>query len=218
MLGIVQTSKKEYAAAEAAFMKAIELAPDWQPPQNSLASIYLLQGNESKAIEKFQSSLRANPRNPAAYVTLGAIYERKKQTDKAIEVYEQALAAIPNFWQAANNLAFLLSEYSTDKAQHEKALMYAKKALRLSPNVPAILDTVGWTYYKLGDLPKARSFLEQAMEQSPDAAEMNYHLGQVLYDSGNIEAAKEKISKALAGDADFYGRKEAEKLLEKMKQ
>lgn len=218
MLGIVQTSKKDYAAAETAFMKAIELAPDWQPPQNSLANIYLLQGNEDKAIEKLQSSLSLNPRNPTAYVTLGAIYERKKQTDKAIEVYEQAITAIPNFWQAANNLAFLLSEYSTDKAGQEKALEYAKKALRLNPNAPAILDTVGWAYYKLGDLQKARGFLEQAIEQAPDAAEMNYHLAMALHDSGNLEAAREKLDKALAGDADFHGRKDAEKILEKMKQ
>lgn len=216
LLGVAQTSMKEYDAAENSFLKAIEMAPSWLPPQNSLANLYLLQGKEDKAIEKFKAALGMNPRNPAAYITLGAIYERKEDYKEAIAVYEQAVSAIPNLWQAANNLAFLLSEYSTDRADHEKALEYAKKALRQRPNIPAIMDTVGWVHYKLGDIQKARGFIEEALELAPDAVELNYHLGVILYDSGNTDGARAKLMKALEGDADFYGRKEAQKILAKL--
>jgi hypothetical protein len=38
----------------------------------------------------------------------------------------------------------------------------------------------------------------------------------VLYESGNLELAKEKLTKAVEGGGDFHGRDEAVKILEKL--
>jgi Flp pilus assembly protein TadD len=44
-------------------------------------------------------------------------------------------------------------------------------------------------HYRLGDLEKARYYLEQAWELNPDA-EIGAHLGEVLWMSGQRDAAR----------------------------
>jgi tetratricopeptide (TPR) repeat protein len=134
-----------------------------------------------------------------------------------MQVYERALKTEPKFWFAANNLAFLLSEFSDQKADFDRALELSQKALKQRPGDPAILDTIGWVYYRLGDFSKAQGLIEQALAGAPDSAILNYHMGMALYKADQIEEAREKLEKALAGDDGFYGRKEAEETLVKLK-
>jgi len=134
-----------------------------------------------------------------------------------MQVYERALAADPNYWFAANNLAFLLSESSDQKTDLDRALELSQKALKQRPGDPAILDTIGWVYYRLGDFSKAQGLIEQALAGAPDSAILNYHMGMALYKTDRIDEARENLEKALAGDDEFYGRKEAEETLNKIK-
>jgi tetratricopeptide (TPR) repeat protein len=214
---MVQANLRNYPAAETALQKAIDLQPMWPPPHQSMAGIYLAQGKKQEAIQKFESSLQANKRNAAAYLSLGLLYEKDGEFDKAMEVYERALKADPNFWFAANNLAFLLSEFSAEKTDLDRALGLSQKALKQRPGDPAILDTIGWVHYRLGDFNKAQDFIEQALAGAPDSAILNYHMGMALYKTDQIEKARQKLGAALAGDDEFYGRKEAEETLKKIK-
>jgi uncharacterized protein HemY len=59
--------------------------------------------------------------------------------------------------------------------------------------------------------------IEQALAGAPDSAILNYHMGMALYKTDQIEEAREKLEKALAGDDEFTGRKEAEETLNKIK-
>ena len=189
----------------------------WPPPHQSMAGIYLAQGRKKEAVQKYESSLQANPRNASAYLSLGLLYERDRDFNKAMQVYERALQADPNFWFAANNLAFLLSEFSDKKADLDRALELSQKALKQRPGDPAILDTIGWVYYRQGDFSKAQGLIAQALAGAPDSAILNYHMGMALYKTDQIEEAREKLEKALAGDDEFYGRKVAEETLSKIK-
>jgi tetratricopeptide (TPR) repeat protein len=217
LLGVVQGSLKNYPAAEAALQKAIELQPMWPQPHQSMAGIYLAQGKKEEAIQKLEASLEADKRNAAAYLTLGLLYEKDRAFDKAMQVYERALTANPNFWFAANNLAFLLSEFSDQEADFNRALELAQQALKQRPGDPAILDTIGWAHYRLGNFQKALGLIEQALVGAPDSAVLNYHMGMTLYQTNQMGRAREKLETALAGDEAFYGKKEAEEILKKIK-
>jgi tetratricopeptide (TPR) repeat protein len=217
LIGSVQGSLKNYPAAEAALQKAIDLQPMWPPPHQVMASIYLAQGKKKEAVQKHEASLQANLRDASAYLSLGLLYEKDREFENAMQVYERALTADPNFWFAANNLAFLLSEFSAQKADHDRALELAQKALKQRSGDPAILDTIGWVYYRLGDFSRAQGLIEQALAGAPDSAILNYHMGMALYKTNQIEEAREKLEKALAGDDEFYGRTEAEETLSRIK-
>jgi tetratricopeptide (TPR) repeat protein len=216
LLGFVQGSLKNYRAAEAALEKAIDIQPLWPAPHNNLAGVYLAQGKKKEAVKKYEAALKANPRQAAAFLALGLLYEKDREFEKAMQVYERALEADPNFWFAANNLAFLICEQTQEKAELERALELSQKARKIRPGDPAILDTIGWVYYQMGDYPKAQGLIEQAVAAAPDSPILNYHLGMTFYKIDQIEDARKSLEKALEGDEDFYGRPEAEKLLKQL--
>jgi tetratricopeptide (TPR) repeat protein len=217
LLGWVHSSLKNYREAEEALQKAIDIRPGWAGPRNNLARVYLARGKKKEAIEKYEAAIQTNPNDLAAYLSLGLLYEGDRDFENAIRVYERALIANRSFWFAANNLAFLLSVQSDDKADLERALGLAKQALSLRPNQPGILDTLGWVHYRLGDYNQARDLLQKALAGAPDSPMRNYHMGMVLYKSGQTNEARAKLKKALESDEDFYGRDDAEKTLEKLK-
>ena len=65
-----------------------------------------------------------------------------------------------------------------------------EKALAAKPDSGAIVDSLGWAYYKLGDYDKSVQQLEHATELEPADAEINDHLGDAYWRAGRrIEAA-----------------------------
>ena len=114
-------------------------------------------------------------------------------------------------------MAFLLAENSSERPDHERALNLAQGALKMRPGDPAILDTLGWVHYRLGNNSQAGELIEQALAGAPDAAILNYHMGMVHYSNGEKEAAINRLDKALQNEGDFYGRDVAVSTLKKLR-
>ncbi|MEE4661581.1 MAG: tetratricopeptide repeat protein [Halieaceae bacterium] len=95
---------------------------------------------------------------------------------------------------ALNALGYMLTNRSD---RYTEALDLIEKALALSPDEPAILDSMGWVKYRLGDLPAALTYLQRAYQAFPDP-EVAAHLGEVLWMMGEQEAAREIWDRALA--------------------
>jgi len=217
LLGKIYYAKQDYPQAEKAFQKALDINPEWQEPYNNLAAIYLKQNKTGEAIRKLEKALAANPSNPSAYMTLGALYEEKKESEKAIATYESALKQIPNFWNAANNLAFLLVEHRNDRSDWVRAMSLAQKADRLSPGNPVVSDTIAWIHYKLGETELALKIFESLYDKAPKSGILNYHFGMVLYKTGRLAEAKEKLKIALDTDNGYIGKDEAAKTYQELK-
>ncbi|MAM71703.1 MAG: hypothetical protein CMP91_11230 [Gammaproteobacteria bacterium] len=99
----------------------------------------------------------------------------------------------PNNPTAFNSLGYYLAD-RTDR--YEEAYELILRAAELSPNDPAIIDSLGWIQYKLGMYEEARINLERAFELYPDH-EVAAHLGEVLWVLGNRDAAREIWQDAL---------------------
>lgn len=87
---------------------------------------------------------------------------------------------------ALNALGYTLAD-KTDRTK--EALELIKRARDIDPDDPAIVDSLGWAYYRLGDLPKAAALLKEAYEAYPDH-EVAAHLGEVLWMMGRQDEAK----------------------------
>ena len=61
-------------------------------PHNNLARLYLSQGKTAEAIEKLETTIEKHADNTAAHMTLAFLYERNGQPEKAMAIYEKALA------------------------------------------------------------------------------------------------------------------------------
>jgi tetratricopeptide (TPR) repeat protein len=213
LLGTVQMKEKNLSGAEASFRRAAGLDEMWAAPLENLAVVLLLQGQKDKAVATFRESLRINPRNPVLYGALAQIYEQEGDVAKAKELYEKGLKELPNDWSVANNYAYLLARTAASREELTRSLVLAKKALRLDPENLSVLDTIGWVLYRLEEYPQAATYLEKALAKGNPPAELSYHHAMVMYKSGQSAQAIRSLKQALAGDARFPWRDEADKLL-----
>lgn len=91
----------------------------------------------------------------------------------------------PNNAMVLNTLGYSLTEFTS---RYSDALMLIRKAAALKPGDPAITDSLGWVYYKLGQYHEALLFLQQAYDLMQDA-EIASHLVEVYWMSGHREEA-----------------------------
>jgi TolA-binding protein len=77
---------------------------------------------------------------------------------------------------------------------------------------PALLDTLGWVHYRLGEYDKAAEILSGVVEQEPRVPGVKYHLGMVYYSRGDQRAAKEILSKVVAEYISKEGEEEARRV------
>ncbi len=75
-----------------------------------------------------------------------------------------------------------------------------RKAVRLEPESGAIIDSLGWAHYKLGQYSEARIQLEDAAQYSPTSATIIDHLGDVYWRLGRIREAGYQWNRALTLD------------------
>lgn len=102
----------------------------------------------------------------------------------------------PDDAQALNALGYTLANH-TKRYKEAKALL--EKALKVDPNSAAILDSMGWLQYKLGNLKESLSYLERAWKEFPDP-EVGAHYGEVLWKLGRKNEAREVWSKGRANE------------------
>ena len=214
--GKIYTSLKQYKKAQQSFEKAFEIDPTWPQTGNDLAALFLLQDKKDKAISQFEAALAKNQENPLACITLGKLYEEKRQYDKAIDTYEKGVNQIPGFWSGANRLAFLMADRATSVEALDKAHKIASAAYQMKPGQGAIIDTLAWIQYKKGETKASLSLYEKLIAAAPKDPEVNYHMGIVLKKAGDTKLARERLETATQSAKPFYGREHAEAVLREL--
>ena len=104
----------------------------------------------------------------------------------------------PEHAMALNALGYTLADRTT---RYQEAFELITKAHQLDPDDPAILDSLGWVNYRLGNLPEAERLLRQALEKFPDH-EVAAHLGEVLWVQGKQREARRVWRDALEATPD----------------
>jgi tetratricopeptide (TPR) repeat protein len=108
------------------------------------------------------------------------------------------LAGAPENAMLLNALGYTLADRTT---RHDEARTLIERAIALSPDDPAIIDSMGWVQYRLGNLPEALRWLRRAYSLNPDG-EIAAHLGEVLWASGKKREARATWKRALALEPD----------------
>lgn len=115
------------------------------------------------------------------------VAERLDQRDLFEEDLAKVITAQPDNAYALNALGYFLADRNERLGDAEK---YLKRAYDLLPNDPAIIDSLGWLYYRQSKFEESIRLLRQAYGLLPDA-EIAAHLGEVLWVSGDqLEATR----------------------------
>lgn len=120
--------------------------------------------------------------------------ERLNRLDVLEKDLRHLLKLRPDHAQALNALGYTLADHNV---RLNEAADLLSQALKLSPNDPFILDSMGWLQYRLGKLPVAEDYLQKAFGARPDP-EIAAHLGEVLWAQGKHEAAQQLWQSSLS--------------------
>lgn len=167
--------------------------------------LYILEGDllrkhstHDKVVELYNTALKEHPEN------LDLLYVRALSASALgrVDILEKDIRFIlkqkPDHADALNALGYTLAD-QTDR--YQEALEYIKKALALKPDSPAILDSMGWVQYRLGNHKEALRYLRRAFDTMQDV-EIAAHLGELLWVTGKKQEAQKVIHGALKKNPD----------------
>jgi len=137
-----------------------------------LAYIYAITKRSKMAEFELKRLVSSGFESTQLYTTLAYAAWTQKHVKQAIDYYEKALDLDGKNPNALNGLGFILVETDTDLI---RGLRCCKKAVDLKPNNPAYLDSLGWAYFKNGELLEARTWLRRALDAGPQMKEIKEH-------------------------------------------
>ena len=111
---------------------------------------------------------------------------------------QKVITAQPDNGYALNALGYFLVDRNERLDEAEK---YLTRAIELQPSDPAIIDSVGWLYYRQKRYDEAIEMLRKAYDILPDA-EIAAHLGEVLWVTGDEASATQVWEEALQTSPD----------------
>ncbi|WP_395824376.1 tetratricopeptide repeat protein [Elstera sp.] len=136
--------------------------------------------------------------------------ERSGQVDRAIEDLQRALSLEPDQPYILNYLGYTWVDQGKNLEQGRRML---EKAVELRPRDGAIVDSLGWAFYRLGDLPRAVRWLERAVELKPGDPTINDHLGDAYWRTGRKREAGFQWERSLKLNPEPKDREQTERKL-----
>ena len=155
-------------------------------------------GQRKRVMQLYGDALEAYPGDEKLLYARALVAAELGQVELMEQDLLQLLAENPDHADALNALGYTLADQTT---RYDEALDYIRRALALKPDSPAILDSMGWVQYRLGNYQEAVKYLERANQMFPDA-EIASHLGEVLWVMGNREQARKVWGEALKREPD----------------
>lgn len=138
------------------------------------------------AYEVLQQGLTKLPNHPDLLYEAAMLAEKNGKPDVFEQTIRQLIQVKPDHAHAYNALGYSLLERNE---RIPEAVELVEKALQLAPDDIAIMDSVGWGYYRSGRLDESVKLLRQAFAGNPDP-EIASHLGEVLWVRGSKDEAR----------------------------
>ncbi len=150
-------------------------------------------GQYQEALIFFADKLEKLPNDTSLRYARALVAERADKLALAEEDLRIIIEREPGNAQALNALGYTLAD-RTERL--DEALDYITRALEVEPKDAAIIDSMGWVQYRLGNHAKAVELLRQALSLIHDP-EIAAHLGEVLWEMGNKREALDVLETAL---------------------
>jgi tetratricopeptide (TPR) repeat protein len=176
---------------------AIQKSPENAGFYLVLASMHEDDRDVKSAVEDLKSGLKIFPDHEKMRYFFGALLDKMGNTDQAIAEMEKVLKQNPDHADALNFVAYIWTVQGVHLKTAEEML---KRAIKLKPNSPFILDSLGWNQFMLGNNQDALVYLEKAASLKTDEAAILEHLVEVYARNQmpeRAQAAKQKIEQIL---------------------
>ncbi|WP_447746067.1 tetratricopeptide repeat protein [Pseudomonas nicosulfuronedens] len=191
--------QKRYDEASRRLAETRERQPDYA------IQLYLIEAEGlsnrdqvDRAWNAIQQGLKQFPDDLNLLYTRSMLAEKRNDLAQMEQDLRLIIQREPDNAMALNALGYTLADRTT---RYSEARDLIQKAHSLNPDDPAILDSLGWVNYRLGNLSEAETYLRKALERFPDH-EVAAHLGEVLWAQGKQSEARKVWASALQSQPD----------------
>ena len=174
------------------------------------AEAYVQAGDVPAAVALMKAAAGAKPDDVDLQFQLGSVLERAGDRDGAEKAFLALLEKHPDHAPSLNYLGYMWAESGKNLERAHEMLM---RAVSQEPNNGAYVDSLGWVYFRLGNLELAEKYLTDAANLLPRDATVHEHLGDVLAKRGDMSRALQSYRTALSLDPDG---KDVEKIRSKI--
>jgi len=203
----IDMARRQWDSAAATLRKALVR----KQPGDSLPRLHaaLVAAGKTAEADKLAADWRkAHPDDLGLVMHLGDMALRRGDLAGAEQEYRQVLARQPANVTTLNNLAYVL-------ARQNKAggVALMDKALALSPDSPALLDTMALCLAAEQQLPRALELQAKAVAAAPGAPQFRLQLAKLQLQAGDKAQARSELDKLAKLGASYPRQNEVAELL-----
>jgi len=125
----VLMAQEDYAQAQVFLRQALDLAPNAEEIQITLAYLPAHLGHPQKALASLRALAEKSPASPRLWHHLGNLYVKQERLPEAEQAFLTALELDPHYARTCANLGLVYTEWG----QFEQALQYEEQAIALEP-------------------------------------------------------------------------------------
>ena len=193
--------------SEAVQLLAEELrqSPDEERLHDANVQLHLILAQDAVEEERYgeadrvlNRALSSYPGNPSVRYARALLFQERGRLRRSATALEQLVEDYPEDAGFLNALGYLLTD---ELGRHDEALPLLRRALAAEPDNPAIIDSMGWVLFHLGELESALDYLERAFALFPDP-EVAAHIVDTHWALGNREQAMQLLNESLEDHAD----------------
>jgi DNA-binding SARP family transcriptional activator len=181
----------EWAAAEQAFKRAIDLNSNHAQAHQWYAFYLLFNAQPDRALAEARRALELDPLSLTAHGDLGQIYFYTRQYDQAIEVYDKTLELDPNRYRVYLWIGLIYEQ----KRMYEDAIAAFLKAKTDELNTE-VLASLGSAYALAGKRAEALSVSNELNQRSAQHYVSPYNRSLLFLSLGEMDKAFEWLERA----------------------
>jgi tetratricopeptide (TPR) repeat protein len=182
----IYVQEKQYKKAEDILKKALRNGVNVPVVYASLGYLSSLLEKHKEAVDYYSIAAEKKPDEMMYVFFLAVSLERSGKRNKAIRTLEKAVIEEEASPEMLNYLGYL---YIEENRKMDQAIELIKRALEIKPGNGAYLDSLGWAYFKKGDLDKALFNVKKASKLIPMDPTIRKHLGDIYDAMGEKEKA-----------------------------
>jgi TolB-like protein/Flp pilus assembly protein TadD len=152
--------RRDYAAAENAFKRALELSPNYAMAHHWYGLLLSTLGRFDEAVIQLQQALELEPLWPNIGDSLGSALINAGQFEEGLAQYERVIRLSPTDPSVYDSIGIL---NWTVFAQLDKAVTWFSQAVKLESGNPNLGALLGVLYLDLGDVAQAEYWLKQSI-------------------------------------------------------
>jgi putative PEP-CTERM system TPR-repeat lipoprotein len=198
---------KRYGLAAKAYQDAFERGKSGTTAVKLHAAL-VSDGQAGEGEARLKDWIRSQPADLASQLYLAESYLKSDRDQDAIALYERVMAVSSTNVVVLNNLAWCYH-----RVQDKRAVETAERALKLKPENPAVIDTLGWILVQNGDTLRGLPLLRKAAGLAAKSADIRYHYAYALAANGEKPKAREELERLLLDFPSFASNSDATALL-----